>query len=414
MAVTVADKPQRMAAPVPKPEWAPRFWEGCNLFAWLRLLARNRFAFSPRYLYIVIIVTVVSALHSLLHLVQQVVYGRRVRRTKFRQPPIFILGHWRTGTTFLHELLIQDDRHGYPTTYECLAPNDFLLTERLFTRLLWFLMPKHRLVDNMPAGFDRPQEDEFALCMLGEGSPYLTIAFPNRGLQQPDYLDLEQLPPRLLRRWKKTFYRFLQQVTYKNGKRLVLKSPPHTCRIKVLQEMFPNALFVHIVRNPYAVFPSTVHLWRTLYRQHGLQKPTFAGLEEQVFTTGLRLYDKLEETRGSIDPARFYELRYEELVKNPLREIEAMYTALGLDGFDEHMQPQLEGYLRAMSGYETNRYQLTEQQRAEIGRRWGRIIERYGYAETGACGERKPPLTERKPMGNGTHREQQASPQRQL
>ena len=375
---TTPSGPSLPAPPPRKPEWAPRIWQGCEFFTWLRLLARNRFAIHPSYLYIAVIVTFVSFFHTLLRLLQEAIYGRRVRRTAITQPPLFIIGHWRTGTTFLHELLVQDERHSYPTTYECLEPNHFLLTERLITRWLGFLVPKRRPMDNMAAGFDRPQEDEFALCMLGAGSPYLTIAFPNHRPQGQKYLDLEGLPPRALRAWKNAFLRFLQQITFKDPKRLVLKSPPHTCRIKMLQRLFPGALFVHIVRDPYVVFPSTVNMWKTLYRMHGLQKPTFAGLEEQVFATGLRLHDRLEETRGLVDPARFYELRYEDLVRDPPGQLAALYEHLGLGGFDR-MLPRLQRYLAGIAGYETNRYPLTPEARAEISRRWGSIIRRYGY-----------------------------------
>src|SRR5262249_52266987 len=153
------------------------------------------------------------------------------------------------------------------------------------------------------------------------------------------------------------FRRFLQAITFKDPRRLVLKSPPHTCRIKVLQEMFPDALFVHIVRDPYVVFPSTVNLWKSLYRRHGLQRPTFAGLEEQVFQTFTRLYGGLEEGRKLVDPARFYELRYEELIRDPVGEMRALYEHLGLGGFDRVL-PRLERYLASIAGYETNRYQL--------------------------------------------------------
>jgi hypothetical protein len=174
--------------------------------------------------------------------------------------------------------------------------------------------------------------------------------------------------------------RFLTQVTFKNPRRLVLKSPPHTCRLKVLQQLFPDALFVHIVRDPYVVFPSTVNLWKTLYRTHGLQKPGFSGLEDQVFETGLRMYDRLEQTRGLVAPSRFYELRYEELVRNPVGQMRALYEHLGLGEF-ERVLPRLQQYLASVAGYETNRYQLTAVQRAEVTRRWGRIIERYGYGD---------------------------------
>jgi hypothetical protein len=363
--------------------WAPRMWEGCNFFAWFRLLQRNRFAVHWSCWHIAVIVTLVSVFHTLLRFLQDAWYGQRIRHTPIRNPPIFILGHWRTGTTLLHELLILDERHGYPTTYECMEPNHFLLTEGLITRWLGFLMPSRRPMDNMAAGFDRPQEDEFALCMLGQPSPYLTIAFPNRPPQGQEYLDLEGVPPRALAAWKKAFYGFLQQITVKDPRRLVLKSPPHTCRLKVLKELFPDALFVHIVRNPYVIFPSTVNLWKSLYRTHGLQPPTFAGLEEHVYNTFVRLYDRLEQTRGLVDPARFYELRYEDLIRDPVGQTRALYEHLGLGGF-ERVLPRLQSYLARVAGYETNRYQLTPEQRAEITRRWGAVIRRYGYAAEGA------------------------------
>src|SRR5262249_43389476 len=152
----------------------------------------------------------------------------------------------------------------YPSTYECMSPNDFLLTEPVVTRVLWFLMPSRRPMDNMKAGWNRPQEDEFALCLLGARSPYLTIAFPNNLPRDEEYLDLEGLSPANLRRWKRVFKGFLKTLSFKSTlgaaplaggsgaggpKRLVLKSPPHSCRIKVLQQMFPGAIFIHIVRD---------------------------------------------------------------------------------------------------------------------------------------------------------------------
>jgi hypothetical protein len=369
--------------------WAPRIWEGCDFFAWFRLLLRNRFAVHWSYLYIAVIVTIVSVFHTLLRFLQEGWYGERVRRTRIAQPPLFILGHWRTGTTLLHELLILDERHGYPTTYQCLEPNHFLLTEAFITRWLSFLMPARRPMDNMAAGFGRPQEDEFALCMLGQPSPYLSIAFPNHPPVDQEYFDLEAVPRRALASWKRTFCRFVQQITFKDPRRLVLKSPPHTCRIEVLQELFPGALFVHIVRDPYVVFPSTVNLWKSLYRTHGLQPPTFEGLEEYVYATFTRLYERLEATRGLVSPERFHELRYEDLVRDPVGQLRALYDHLGLGDFDR-LLPRLESYLASLAGYETNRYQLTDGQRAEITRRWRPVIERYGYVEGASAPEAGP------------------------
>ncbi len=360
-------------------EWMPRIWQGCDLTAWLRLLLRNHLAVQPPYWHIAAIVTGVSIAHTTLRYVQETVYGSRIARTRIQHDPLFIVGHWRTGTTLLHELLILDERHTFPNTYQCLEPNHFLLTERLLTRALPFLMPSHRPMDNMAAGWDRPQEDEFALCMMGQPSPYLTIAFPNHPPQDQDALDLEHLPPRAREAWKQAYLHYLRTLTFKDPRRLVLKSPTHSCRIKVLLELFPEARFVHIVRNPYVVFASTVNLWKSLYRTHGLQRPTFAGLEEYVFRTFTHLYAKLEEGKRLIPPGRFHELRYEDLVRDPMTVMRELYEHLDLGGI-ERVEPRLKQYLEAHAGYQTNRYRPpTPELQVEIERRWGEVIQRYGY-----------------------------------
>ncbi|MGH8929119.1 MAG: sulfotransferase family protein [Egibacteraceae bacterium] len=361
-----------------KAEWQLRMWMGCDFFAWVRLVVRNRCALSLSRLCYFFSISTVAFFHTLLRWLQQARYGRRIARTPIREAPIFVIGHWRTGTTFLHELLALDSRHTFPTSSECLDPTHFLLTEGVSTRLLRFLLPSRRPMDNMAVGWGRPQEDEFALCMLGQPSPYLTIAFPNHPPAYPEYLDLEDVPPRALASWKHTFLTFLRALTFKKPGRLVLKSPPHTCRIKVLRELFPEARFVHIVRDPYAVFPSTVHMLKSLYRMHGLQRPTYEGLEEYVFTTFNRMYEKLEETRGLVEAQRFHELKYEDLVRDPIGEMRRLYEGLELGGFKEYL-PRLEAYLATSKGYETNRYELTPEQHAEIARRWGWVIQRYGY-----------------------------------
>lgn len=361
-----------------KPEWAPRIWQGCSLPAWMRLLIKNRFAVHPSRLYIAVIVTIMSVMHSVLAAVQTLLYGRAVRNTKLAAPPIFLLGHWRNGTTLLHELMIQDPNFAYPTTYQCLDANHFLLTEKLFTKIFWFLVPKERPMDNMKAGWDRPQEDEFAMCMLGQPSPYTTIAFPNRPPHDDAFLDLEGVSPRALAGWKMALTRFLQQITYKTGKRVVLKSPPHTARIKVLKEMFPGAIFVHIMRDPYVVFSSTVNLWRTLYAVQGFQVPTNAGLEDHVFNTFNRMHARLEEGKRLLPIEQYYELRYEDLVQDPVAAIRSIYDHFNLDSWNA-MEPRLKNFVAGLRGYETNKYKLTTDQRDEITRRWGDVIRQYGY-----------------------------------
>ena len=65
----------------------------------------------------------------------------------------------------------------------------------------------------------------------------------------------------------------MRKLTFKYGRPLVLKSPPHTARIRLLLEMFPEARFVHIHRHPYQVFRSCRHYHDTAVWYSYLQKP---------------------------------------------------------------------------------------------------------------------------------------------
>jgi hypothetical protein len=264
---------------------------------------------------------------------------------------------------------------------------------------LKFLLPPRRPMDNMPAGWSHPQEDEFALCNMGVRSPYLTIIFPNHPPQDQEYLDFRGVPGPALERWRQAFLWFLKCVTYRSPKRIVLKSPPHTARVRVLLEMFPKAKFVHIVRDPYVVFPSTVNLWKRLYRDEGLQVPTGDGLEDHVFDTLTRMYEAFERDRKLIGPGQFCEIRYEDLIADPLGQMRLIYDRLELGGFED-VQPGIEKYVAGQKDYKTNRYQITPEMRAEVARRWGKYLTCYGYKADEPPG--KPPAAVSRPTTVGT------------
>lgn len=365
------------SSPAPK-RWLPRPWLGSEFSGLMRLMLKNRFAVAPRYWGIAAADVLVSMGNSTARVLQELVYGRQIERTELEGDPIFIIGHWRTGTTLLHELLIRDERYGYPNTYHCFSPNHFLLTESLAHRWLNFLIVGQRIMDNMEQGWGRPQEDEFAFCNMGLPSPYRTTAFPNH----PPHgtFDLEELPERDRERWRRKFVWFLKAVTVQHRKRLVLKSPPHMARVKTLLEWFPDAKFVHIVRDPYVVYSSTIHLWQKFYRNLSFQVPRFEGLHEYVLDTYDQLYNKLEEARPLVPPGQFHELRYEELVEDPFGELKKVYDALELEGF-EAVRPAIAEYLESVGDYKTNRYELDDAVRDEIARRWAPHIRRYGYAQ---------------------------------
>jgi hypothetical protein len=201
--------------------WFLRIWEGMPATGWFPLLVRNRFQISPRRWVMAILISVISLLNLAFALLQFLIFGRRVERTALEGDPVFVIGHWRSGTTLLHELLVLDERHTYANYYDCFASSHFLVTAPVFRPLLKYLLPKQRPMDNMAADWDCPQEDEFALCSLGMRSPYLTIAFSNRPPQDQEYFELKDVSAAERSRWQRGLLWFLKCLTVRSPKKIV-------------------------------------------------------------------------------------------------------------------------------------------------------------------------------------------------
>ncbi len=362
--------------------WHPRMWHGMTMRAWFSMMARQRFSMSPSRVVMAGIISGISPINSTLASMQKVFYGRKIREARIEPDPVFIVGHWRSGTTLLHELLVLDQQFTYPNTYACFTPDHFLASRYLIPWWLKFIMPSRRPMDNMEVSWERPQEDEFALCNMGIPSPYLSFAFPNIPDIDAEYLDLREVPEADIQRWKEAFIQFLKCVTVAgHGRQVVLKTPLHTARIDTLREMFPNAKFIHIVRDPYVIFPSTVRTWKRMSEDEGFQRPKNEGLEEMVLSRFTRMYEVFEESRTRIDPDNFCEVRYEDLIDDPVAQVRAVYEQLGLEGFEKTL-PALEERAVGMRGYKVNRHKLSDEMRDQITERWGEFIGRYQYFDS--------------------------------
>ncbi|QDV79948.1 sulfotransferase family protein [Botrimarina mediterranea] len=358
----------------------PRFWHGMTPGDFWRMVFANRCKVSVRGALTCSTITGVGLFHLGAKLVTDLTMGRKLRLARPSQPPLFVLGHWRSGTTMLHELLIRDPRHVFPTTFECFAPHHFLLTETAITPFISWLLPKKRPMDNVAAGFDRPQEDEFALCSLGLPTPYRSWAFPDHGPVCGDWLTLDNVSDADRKRWGEALRRFVGALSLKRPGRVILKSPPHTARIKTILEHFPDARFVHISRNPLKLFPSTVRLWKSLCDVQTLQpqRAHYDWIEEEVFGNLTRMYEAYDRDRPLIPEGRVVEMRYEDLVADPLSTLRDLYANLDLGAFAD-AEPGVAAYLAEEKDYKTNRFELPEEVRERINDRWSGYAKRWGY-----------------------------------
>lgn len=367
-----------------RPSWhEAAIWMGMSFPGFVRLMRGRTRQIDPAYLVDAVIDAGFAGGNSAATLVSRLLFEREhFRRPADRPPlqtnPVFILGHWRTGTTLLHELMSLDPALRFSNAYECFLPHHFPLSERWIKPWSSFALPSKRPPDNMQVGWDLPQEDEFALVNLGLPSPYLTIAFPNQGLAHSDYFELEKIPAADLEHWKLVFSDFLRRlVAYRPG-RLVLKSPPHSFRIPTLQSLFPEACFIYLIRNPREVYASTVHLWRSLFHTHGYQKPDESWISEFVLDTFARLCRRVEATRGMVAEGRFLVVRYEEFVADPLATLRTIYDRFGIGDFGA-IESTITANLTSRKNYQKNRFQLGEAEQAAIAERWGEFFKLFGY-----------------------------------
>ncbi|HRX82880.1 MAG TPA: sulfotransferase [Pirellulaceae bacterium] len=366
----------------PPPPWYQAvMWSGADFRGLVRILNSNRWRVSPSHWPGCCIDLMFAVGNSGLGAVQSLLYGNRLRRLEIQEDPVFIIGHWRTGTTLLHELLALDSQNTCPTNYQCFVPSHFLLTESLLKPWTNFALPANRPPDQMQLAWDSPQEDEFALCNLGVPSPYATIAFPNRPPAFMEFLTLESVTSRQREHWKRSWMTFLKGLYFRKPGRLVLKSPSHTSRLPLLLEMFPNARFINLVRHPTTVFLSTVRLWKSLFATHGYQIPRFEGLEEFVYATFLQMHEQLEATRDLVPPGRLIDIRYEDLAGDMIGTTQTIYESLELGDFDQ-VRPRIEEYVLAHRNYEPNRHQANSELESEVYSRWRPYFDRYGYSGT--------------------------------
>lgn len=361
--------------------WLLYFWHGMRFGVWLRFLARGRFDITLNCLPNILTVTLFTPMNSLLYFVSEAIYRRRVEAHRIDPPPIFVIGHWRSGTTLLHDLLSADPAHGYPTTYQCFFPNHFLLTGGAVRRWFNVFLPKRRPMDNVPVGVDRPQEDEFALANLGLKSPMLSMAWPRHGPQDMEYLDLSSLDTEARSLWERTFLWFLRRLSYRQRQRIVLKSPAHTARVDTLVRLCPGARFVHIARDPLSVIPSSMKLWKALNSVQGLHNPAQDDpwLEDFVFDMFNRVHQSYEDHRAMIPDGHLTEISFEDLVADPKTVLRSIYDELDLGDFTR-AEPAIDAYLASARDYQANVHSLPDDMREKIVTRCAPYMSRFGYA----------------------------------
>ncbi len=358
--------------------FGPGLMGGVTFARWMSLLCHHRFAVVPSCFPRALAISFQSLQNSVLAWHENRRFGSLVKNVVV-EPPLFLLGHWRNGTTLLHYLVTVDTRFAYPNMCQSFFPHAVLTAESFQSRMVAFFLPKRRPMDNVEWTMRSPQEDEFALCISTFKSPCMGWVWPNHRELYDKYLTFREVSEREINEWREAFMLLVQKLTWKYRCPLVLKSPPHTCRIKLLLEMFPQAKFVHIHRNPYAVFASSRRTFSVNFDLHRLQRARLSDLDDWILRQYRQMYDVFFEERSLIPQGRFYEVCYEELEQDPVGQVKRIYEALDLADF-AHTEPALRRYVNSIAGYQKNELaDLSADLRNRIADQWRPCFREWGY-----------------------------------
>lgn len=349
------------------------------LGTWLRLLWANGGA-SPAYWGRLSRILVATTLASPLRLVERLRFGRAVARTRIDKAPVFVLGVARSGTTHLHNLLSRDPGFGVVSTYQAIVPTFCLTGGSWLKRLMAKLAPARRPMDRMRMSMDLPQEEEVAVANTCSLSAVYALAFPRRARAiYEKYSFMRGLSRRNIERWERAYLQVVRKATLLGGgRRLVLKSPVNTGRIPHLLRLFPKARFVCVVRNPYVVHLSLLHLFRTVVPMQQLQSVSDEALVDLAVSHQRDTLRQYLEDRASIPKGRLVEVRFEDLEQDPEGCLQRVYAELDLQGW-ETARAALQRYLRSISGYRKNRYEIDPDIVDLIRRECGFALDAWAY-----------------------------------
>ena len=161
----------------------------------------------------------------------------------------------------------------------------------------------------------------------------------------------------------------------------MLKSPLNTGRIKLLLELYPNAKFINIHRNPYIVFQSTKKMYETAVTRSALHKRDLSKTQDLILQRYTDMYDAFFSQNKAIPAGNYVDTSFEDLEQEPAAVIKHIYSSLRLPGYAEAEQKTAD-YIDTLKGYIKNKHlDLDQDTKDRIYREWKRSFDEWGYSE---------------------------------
>ena len=311
--------------------------------------------------------------------------NKKIRQHTIPNPPVFILGYYRSGTTYLQQLFMEDKRLGYHSNFQMVFPEIMLTTEKWLTPVLESITRIFKLnnhVQRIPlTWYKSPGEEDVAMtAFLDPHAAQWGYFFPEKMSEYFEkYVLFQKISEDEMEKWKQSYFLLLKKISLANkGRQLILKSPPNTARIKMILSLFPDAKFIHINRNPYEVYASNKRLWKVAQEIYTLGSSKSFDVNSNIIDSYSKIMHRYLEDKYLIPTGHLAELRYEEFINNPVESMKNIYTSLHLDDF-AYCEKEIVEFSEGQKKYVTLHHQLPDKEVKIISKKWEPIIRQLGY-----------------------------------
>ncbi len=258
--------------------------------------------------------------------------------------PVFIVGLPRSGTSLLYNLLSAADEAAYVTTSINSFPTAPCTIEWARKKFNFNIRGERFLQDSIDADFSSPSEPAlFWGKWIGRDATSLYWA-PKR---------LKDFSPEKIHE----IHQDVRKILYCFGgmdaaskRRFVTKYPVFQTELEMIQDLFPDAHFIHIIRDGRQVANSLVKLNKLVNDQIKKIKhpeitnlvpyPRIEKLKGYIDTYGVDTIDctarvwqdsieTVNQVKGNLN--KFTEIRYEDLLKNPKAELAKLFDFIGFN-----------------------------------------------------------------------------------
>ena len=306
------------------------------------------------------------------------IYQKKIAIHQIKQSPIFILGHWRSGTSHLQRIMRLDPNLSTSTIFRSVFSDSYYLTESWLKRaldLIFSMLNIHHFIQRTTMDFDLPAELDLALCSICSKNSYswghiLPKSFSKRVGKQILLRD-EQVA----NSWIEEYDYMIRKLSYwSKGRRVLVKSPGATARITHLLKKYPEAKFIFIHRDPISVYHSSTYLWKTIQRHFSIHEVQKEEIHDLILSTYQLLLSNYLKQRSEIPESQLVEVHYARLKQDPFGEMEKIYSTLELGTPPRN---ELAHFLKTAKPYKHTNYSTPNELRENLTSRWRFAFEEW-------------------------------------